>query len=692
MTTLHLRGPIEEGSPLTAAQHDDNMLRLFGFPTLAAMLADEDRNYDFYSTGQTVLTLAEGFRYKVAAADATDHHLTTGGGLKLYVLPGPDGFYPLKAFGAVANNSTDIYDVLWTAIYKTPEGIANIDLGLGQYYCSKTLHLKKPVYFRGLGGKPNTISMTRIRWPSGTKGIWLNHPDTYAGHSLYQFATVTALQADTTILANYNAGAWFHTIASDELFEIVDSGQDYTTAGGVKVKEIARSSLDAPDVMGRGTGSWFEEFEINGTANISSYTTLQRISPSSPHGIHSQTRFFMKNMTIKAMAGCGVFIYADTSTKIISPIIYGEASFSQLQCCLAYGNGGDGFYFRGYDQSISTYIALEAVHNGRCGVRDWSFLGNGHYGHHTSNNGIRNVANGNPTGKSGYVAYEGTRYTARPPNTTPITAELLTAAEDLLVSTTPGTNPLVWAPTPVPGGSHAQIPEWQSGQESGTYFHGCSYYVDNDNARYTFTDCYSEGACPASFFKGPGLVLGGMHGAGFCRGGSLKAANGDLVQATMFQGIQIAGLDIEGEGGSIGSGIWGAVGAAPGISDSVVSWKHPDEGGPWGVVWDDTNKQWIIRFSNSALVTPLFLTSTASTRQFGTGANVPYMLGFKEYAIGNSTDARIHRLATAAPTTDAHARGEIVWNRDPSAAGTVGWVCVTAGTPGTWKEFGTIAP
>lgn len=47
--------------------------------------------------------------------------------------------------------------------------------------------------------------------------------------------------------------------------------------------------------------------------------------------------------------------------------------------------------------------------------------------------------------------------------------------------------------------------------------------------------------------------------------------------------------------------------------------------------------------------------------------------------------------AAAAPTTGTWARGDIVYNNAPSAAGTIGWVCVAAGTPGTWKAWGTIA-
>lgn len=42
----------------------------------------------------------------------------------------------------------------------------------------------------------------------------------------------------------------------------------------------------------------------------------------------------------------------------------------------------------------------------------------------------------------------------------------------------------------------------------------------------------------------------------------------------------------------------------------------------------------------------------------------------------------------AAPTTGTYRVGDIVWNTAPVAAGVVGWVCVTAGTPGVWSQFG----
>jgi len=49
-------------------------------------------------------------------------------------------------------------------------------------------------------------------------------------------------------------------------------------------------------------------------------------------------------------------------------------------------------------------------------------------------------------------------------------------------------------------------------------------------------------------------------------------------------------------------------------------------------------------------------------------------------------------FGTAAPTTGTHKNGAIVWNTAPAANGNnMGWVCTTAGTPGTWKAFGAVA-
>jgi hypothetical protein len=81
----------------------------------------------------------------------------------------------------------------------------------------------------------------------------------------------------------------------------------------------------------------------------------------------------------------------------------------------------------------------------------------------------------------------------------------------------------------------------------------------------------------------------------------------------------------------------------------------------------------------------------------GTAASIGYgVRAFAKLAIGDGTfnfdGARRHMTMAAEPGSGTWARGDVVYNRDPSAGGKLGWVCVTGGAPGTWKAFGSIDP
>lgn len=83
----------------------NNVLNLYdrdGFANVAALLADTSLTYSTVTAGDIVRTRSEGFAYQVAASGATDHHIVTAGGVKLYVLT-PN----VLAFGAIGNGSTD---------------------------------------------------------------------------------------------------------------------------------------------------------------------------------------------------------------------------------------------------------------------------------------------------------------------------------------------------------------------------------------------------------------------------------------------------------------------------------------------------------------------------------------------------------------------------------------------------------
>lgn len=56
-----------------------------------------------------------------------------------------------------------------------------------------------------------------------------------------------------------------------------------------------------------------------------------------------------------------------------------------------------------------------------------------------------------------------------------------------------------------------------------------------------------------------------------------------------------------------------------------------------------------------------------------------------------TSNGNIVAHGTAAPISGTWTRGDVVFDITPTAADFIGWVCVTGGTPGTWKTFGAIS-
>lgn len=89
----------------------------FRFKDVAALLADTVLGYtgstQIVTAGDVIETRTEGFAYTVAASGATDEHVTTAGGVKLFVQSNADGHKNVKAFGVkgdsdgASGNGTD---------------------------------------------------------------------------------------------------------------------------------------------------------------------------------------------------------------------------------------------------------------------------------------------------------------------------------------------------------------------------------------------------------------------------------------------------------------------------------------------------------------------------------------------------------------------------------------------------------
>jgi hypothetical protein len=83
--------------------------------------------------------------------------------------------------------------------------------------------------------------------------------------------------------------------------------------------------------------------------------------------------------------------------------------------------------------------------------------------------------------------------------------------------------------------------------------------------------------------------------------------------------------------------------------------------------------------------------STTASFPTSGGAAGDTMRNNRKIHEANNTWQSMEILRSAIPTAGTWAVGDVVWNTVPAASGNIGWVCTTAGTPGTWKSWGTIA-
>ena len=178
------------------------------------------------AAGDILRTLAEGFAYEVAASAATDQHVTTAGGVKLYVQP-QSGEWPVLAFGVVANGVTSDGALINKAISAAfAAGGGAVILPPKVMATTTAIVPKANVFLRGIQGKTEikaTASMTAVFYGStatagfGAYGVVFN-ANSQASTSAVQlnqaaFTNVTFEDCDFknsitawTVLVGYAAG------------------------------------------------------------------------------------------------------------------------------------------------------------------------------------------------------------------------------------------------------------------------------------------------------------------------------------------------------------------------------------------------------------------------------------------------------------------------------------------------------
>jgi hypothetical protein len=113
------------------------------------------------------------------------------------------------------------------------------------------------------------------------------------------------------------------------------------------------------------------------------------------------------------------------------------------------------------------------------------------------------------------------------------------------------------------------------------------------------------------------------------------------------------------------------------------------EVGSGGFMWNYANSSvGLMRFVNSrCTVANGWSRNAFDVPAVNNSGGIAFENGF---FLGGQAGVIFMGVASAAPTAGTWQRGDKLLNISPSAGGTEGWICVSSGTPGAWKTFGTV--
>lgn len=359
------------------------------------------------------------------------------------------------------------------------------------------------------------------------------------------------------------------------------------------------------------------------------------------HGIWMRAATVIRDTQVAGFSGHGIYCNAAAGA---GGILEGNANNWYLENVRSSSNGGCGIYIRGADANAGNGIALDVANNTEYGIADYSFLGNSYSGCHSAVNGTSTV-------KRAWVNYGGRIYVC------------IDAA--LGSTTTPGTNAAVWYDYAATAGAD----NWVYGN---TYVQGGAYAGIGASARNMFTNCYSESGQPPSYFSGASqMVFGGLHAAGFI-GGVFITNNG------VVSGL---GTLPNSAGGSITFGL-GSANELLKLDTSSYPWYLKNQIGAWLLNWANlTAGTHLVLYGRDATI------ANGYNRDFSTSNGA---LGLPQGYYWGAQTNYVSPPISSPPISNTYEVGDICYNSVPTIGGFIGWVCITAGTPGTWVKFGAV--
>ena len=442
---------------------------------------------------------------------------------------------------------------------------------------------------------------------------------------------------------------------------------------GIRVQDANTSGANTVDsVLHNGARGTL----IRNLALAGSFATTE----AEAHGVIARTVVRCEQVLASNFEGDGFHIEVSTSSPSGAEPPYGNANMSAFINCSSNGNR-NGIFFGGSDANACTVVNFNANANRQAGIYDASFLGNSYYGGQLTANGA-NPYNDGANVAAAVVSFNGNYYGC-------IAGQEAGASANAPTGTTDD-NPwwyYISAGAPVAG-----APAWTAGMLVRA---GGPLLDDQATSTSVYSGVYAENSGAKAQIAQRSVVVGGMiatwiynnpaanKGTAVLRGGN----NGALETDTCFTA----------NAGSVMARL-GAMQGNP--STIIVNASEPtfSPGGHQLRFANLSGGSLILTYGNSAAanVYAFALTGPATSEDFGSAVAQPHTLYAPRLALGpvspGTANARRVYVDSAVPTVGDHGQGEFVHARSASA-GLIGWVCRTAGTPGTWEAvysgFGT---
>lgn len=417
---------------------------------------------------------------------------------------------------------------------------------------------------------------------------------------------------------------------------------------GIRVQRYNTSGAGTVDAV---THTGGDGTIVRGLTLTGAYTNMA--SEGDFHGIHAKARVTVEDCVIANFQGDGIYINATQGSGTATE---GNANGFEINR-VRIGGCRDGVKIMGADANGGTGAGIDTAGNRRWGIDDSSFLGNTWVGGQDEQNGLG--ANITPT-----VVSNGTyRYYVKDGQAVGASTNAPPA----------GATSNTWWGFLEAGAANVplSILTWVSGV---TVREGGPYRTTNPNARSLFVGRYAEPGQGPARVAAPSIVIGGLQGAGVIGTGSWLRNNAGLT-------VTAGGIGSQSLDGSVSTLL-----ASDGTSHLVL--VHPTKL-PLGTAldWDGNDLAWNYGNSFNTALYPFYITGPNSTNPMG-----GHKMGLPNgYGLGIGATTMRVTFGTAAPSTGTWTRGSICHNSTPSAGGAPGWVCVTAGTPGTWKAMANLA-